>query len=61
VVQRPLGDNDPTLRPVLPALTVASLDTWIAMHEDLRTLPRVRTVFDHLARAFRRLGGRAAE
>lgn len=52
VVQRPIGRADPTLRAVLPELMIASLETWIVMHEDLRTLPRVRAVYDHLAKAF---------
>jgi hypothetical protein len=26
-----------------------TLDTWLAMHEDLRTSPRCRVVFDALA------------
>ena len=53
VVQRPIGLADPTLRPVLPELTIERLDTWIVTHENLRELPRVRVVFDHLAVAFR--------
>jgi DNA-binding transcriptional LysR family regulator len=52
IVQRPLGLGDPRLRPVLPELTVMTLQTWIVMHEDLRDLPRVRAVFDHLVDAF---------
>ena len=52
VVQRPIGLADPLLRPVLPKLTIGRLDTWIVTHENLRELPRVRAVFDHLAEAF---------
>ncbi len=52
VVQRPVGLADPFLRAVLPAITVASLDTWIVTHENLRGLPRVRAVFDYLVEAF---------
>lgn len=55
VVQCPVGLADPLLRPVLPELTIARLDTWIVTHENLRDLPRVRAVFDHLVEAFRRL------
>ena len=58
VVQRPVGLADPFLRPVLPAVTVASLDTWIVTHENLRGLPRVRAVFDHLVEAFTLFIGR---
>jgi DNA-binding transcriptional LysR family regulator len=54
VIQRPVGLADPQLLPVLPALTVASLDVWIVTHENLRGLPRVRALFDHLVEAFTR-------
>jgi DNA-binding transcriptional LysR family regulator len=53
VVQSPIGLSDSWLRPVLPELPIARLDTWIVTHEDLRELPRVRAVLDHLAEAFR--------
>lgn len=53
VVQRPIGLSDPRLQPVLPDLAIPGIDTWIVMHQDLRALPRVRAVFDHLAEAFR--------
>jgi DNA-binding transcriptional LysR family regulator len=52
VVQRPIGRADPRLCPVLPDLEVATLDTWIVTHEDLRNVPRVRAVFDHLVARF---------
>ena len=35
---------------VLPEFQIA-LDVWMVMHEDLRTVPRVRKVFDHLGDA----------
>lgn len=54
VVQRPIGRADPLLLPVLPELEVAALDTWIVTHENLRAIPRVRAVFDHLASEFER-------
>jgi DNA-binding transcriptional LysR family regulator len=52
VVQRPIGRADPLLVPVLPELHIPGLDTWIVTHEDLRNVPRVRAVFDHLVGAF---------
>jgi len=52
VVQRPVGDADPALRAVLPKLDIASLDTWIVTHENLRDVARVRAVFDHLVDEF---------
>lgn len=48
VVQRPIGDGDPSLQAVLPDMKLLALDTWIVTHKDLRQIPRVRTVFDHL-------------
>lgn len=54
VVQRPVGHADPLLCPVLPDLEIAALETWVVTHEDLRNIPRVRAVFDHLAAAFTR-------
>ena len=52
VTQLPLGRRDPGLRHVLPDLVIATLDTWIVTHADLRRVPRVRAVFDMLAAAF---------
>jgi DNA-binding transcriptional LysR family regulator len=54
VVQRPIGLADPLLRAVLPSMTIASMDTWIVTHANLRRLPRVSTAFDHLVEAFAR-------
>ena len=56
VVQKPVGLADPSLRPVLPKLTVMALETWIVTHESLRSLARVNAVFDHLVTAFRKYG-----
>jgi len=58
VVQTPIGLADPNLRRVLPDLTPAMLDTWIVTHENLRRLPRVSAVFDHLVSAFGQYGAR---
>jgi DNA-binding transcriptional LysR family regulator len=40
------------LVPVLPELFVFRLDLWICMHETLRGSPRMRLIFDHLAKEF---------
>lgn len=56
VAQRPIGLRDPVLRPVLPDLAMPSLDTWIVTHEDLRDVPRVQAVFNHLVRTFEAYG-----
>lgn len=52
IIQQPVGIKDDALLPVLPDFTLGWLDTWVVMHEDLRTLPRVRAVFDHLVTSF---------
>ncbi|GAB2861698.1 LysR family transcriptional regulator [Pseudoduganella ginsengisoli] len=47
--QAPLARRAPALVRVLPQALSLRLDTWIAMHEDLRNSPRCRVVFDALA------------
>lgn len=47
--QTGLARRDPRLVRVLAAAFSLSLDTWIAMHEDLRASPHCRVVFDALA------------
>jgi DNA-binding transcriptional LysR family regulator len=49
VCQVPLAARDATLVRVLPDAFALTLDTWLAMHEDLRTSRRCRVVFDALA------------
>jgi DNA-binding transcriptional LysR family regulator len=53
VIQRPIGLSDPRLQSVLPELPIPNLGAWIVTHKDLRELPRVRALFDHLVEAFR--------
>jgi DNA-binding transcriptional LysR family regulator len=45
-----IAQRDPNLERVLPKALVLSLETWLVMHEDLSSSPRVRTLFDHLAK-----------
>lgn len=52
VVQRPIARGDPLLLPVLPDLDVVSFDTWIVTHENLRDVPRVAAMFEHLVGTF---------
>lgn len=40
------------LVPLLPELFAFRLDLWICMHETLRGSPRMRLIFDHLAKEF---------
>lgn len=56
VIQVPVAEQDATLKRVLPKTDVASLDTWVITHEDLRKLPRVRAVFDALVASFTEAG-----
>jgi len=53
VAQVPVGKNDPDLIHILPSLTIAILETWIVMHENLAQIPRVRAVFDSLVQSFK--------
>ena len=52
VIQVPAAEPEARLTRVLPAMEVATLDTWVVTHEDLRNLPRVGAVFDALVAAF---------
>jgi DNA-binding transcriptional LysR family regulator len=47
VCQLALGRRD-KLVPVLPDALDFRLDTWVAMHEDLKSSRRMRLMFDHL-------------
>ena len=47
-----LGDADPALRRIGPALEEVVADQWLLVHRDLRDLPRVRAVIDALVRLF---------
>ena len=44
-----LAQRDPTLVRVLQSAFALKLGVWLAMHENLRSTPRCRTVFDGLA------------
>jgi DNA-binding transcriptional LysR family regulator len=48
VCQVPLAARDPALLRILPEAFSHPLDTWVVMHEDLRTSAPVRAVFDAL-------------
>lgn len=49
--QRGIAADDPDLLPVLPDAVRFELEMWLAMHEDLRAVGRVRLMFEHLAGA----------
>ncbi|NLS19566.1 LysR family transcriptional regulator [Rhizobium sp. P40RR-XXII] len=46
-LQIPLASRDPNLVQLLPKIEV-QIDTWIVMHENLKTSPRCRVTFDAL-------------
>ena len=49
VCQVNLARRNPALRRVLPDAFEFRLGVWIVMHENLRSTPRCRATFDHLA------------
>ena len=53
VCQVALAKRDPDLVRVLPKAFDLKLGAWIVMHEDLRSTPRCRAVFDGLAEGLR--------
>jgi DNA-binding transcriptional LysR family regulator len=48
-----IARRDPNLERVLPKAFALPLETWLVMHEDLSSSPRVRTLFDHLAKGLK--------
>jgi DNA-binding transcriptional LysR family regulator len=53
ICQVAVARRDPQLARVLPTLFDVKMGTWLVMHENLRTTPRCRVVFDALARGMR--------
>lgn len=51
VCQVPLARRTPDIVRVLPEAFAFPLECWMVMHEDLRTVRRMRIVFDHIAEA----------
>jgi DNA-binding transcriptional LysR family regulator len=49
ICQVALARRDPELERVLPSAFALRLGVWLAMHENLRSTPRCRAVFDGLA------------
>jgi DNA-binding transcriptional LysR family regulator len=50
ICQVPLGRRDADLVQVLPKHFAFGLEVWLVMHENLRSNPRIRAVFDQLDR-----------
>lgn len=47
--------TDPSVVPLLPALKIPPLPLWLAVHREVRSSPRIRAVYDALARSLPRL------
>jgi DNA-binding transcriptional LysR family regulator len=47
--QENIARRAPQLRAVLPDAIDFALEIWLVMHEDMKSTPRVRALFDHLA------------
>ncbi len=60
VCQCALAARDRELVRLLPESFTLGMDTWLAMHEDLRTDRRVRLLFDYLAEAIKTYAAGAA-
>lgn len=54
VFQERVAMREPDLVRVLPDVSLPALETWIVTHENLRHVPRISTVFDHLVAEFTR-------
>jgi DNA-binding transcriptional LysR family regulator len=48
-----IARRDPNLERVLPKAFALPLETWLVMHEDLSSSPRVRALFDHLVKGLK--------
>lgn len=50
ICQAGIARRDPNLVRILPGVFDMQLDTWVAMHENLRSTPRWRVTFDALVK-----------
>ncbi len=50
VVPTSIGDNDPSVRRVLPGLAPIVFPIWLVAHRELATSRRIRVVFDLIAK-----------
>jgi DNA-binding transcriptional LysR family regulator len=53
VVQNGIAAREPQLVRVLPDIALPELETWIVTHENLRQVPRIAAVFEHLVSELR--------
>ena len=43
--------SDPAVKVLLPTLNIPSLPLWLVVHREIHTTPRIRAVFDFMAKA----------
>ena len=55
--QGAVGQQNPELVAVLPGFVLAQVGIWLVVHEDLRTVRRIRSLFDYLARELTHYAG----
>ncbi len=48
-----IARRNPNPERVLPKTFALPLETWLVMHEDLSSSPRMRTLFDHLGKGLK--------
>ncbi len=51
ICQMGLASHTPKLARLLPDMVAVPIETWITIHEDLRSDQRMRLTFDHLHQA----------
>lgn len=54
MMQVELGKRDPNLVQVASDIDIGSMPVWLAAHKELKSSPRIRMVFDHLATSLQR-------
>ncbi|SHH01857.1 transcriptional regulator, LysR family [Cognatiyoonia sediminum] len=54
MMQVELGKRDPNLVHFASEIDIGSMPVWLAAHKELKSSPRIRMVFDHLATSFQR-------
>jgi DNA-binding transcriptional LysR family regulator len=52
-----IGNADPAVERIAPMIVMPALPVWLTAPEALRQTPRIRRVYDHLAKAFAALPG----
>lgn len=52
-----LGDNEPGIERVIDSMPSLDFPVWLVTHSELRTTPRIRVVFDALAKGLKELSG----